>query len=119
MREKIYKVLNKVYGAILIVAFFAGILPLIPFVIALIVGGPTGEAISVFLYNEYYPWVISASAISVVVGWIALYFLKDEKTSKKKNKEANKEEETSEQSVQEDSRNLESAAEDTPQNDEK
>ncbi len=119
MREKIYKVLNKIYGAILVVAFFAGILPLVPFIIALIIGGPTGEAISVFLYNEYYPWVISAAAISVLVGWITLYFLKDEKASKKKNKEKNKEEETSEHNIEADSQNIESPAENTTQNYEK
>lgn len=123
MREKIYNVLNKIYGTILIVAFFAGLLPLVPFIIALIIGGPTGEAISVFLYNEYYPWVIAASAISVLVGWIALYFLKDDKASKKKNKDKNKdknkEEEASEHNIEADSQNVESPTENTTQNHEK
>ena len=73
MREKIYNVLNKIYGAILIVSFFAGVLPLIPFVVAVIIGGSTGEAISVFIFDKYYPWVIAASAISVFIGWIAMY----------------------------------------------
>ena len=73
MKEKIYKILNKIYGAILAISFFAGLLPIIPFIIAIIVGGPIGEAISVFLYKEYYPWVIAAASISVLVGWIAMY----------------------------------------------
>ena len=92
MREKIYNVLNKIYGAILIVAFFAGILPLIPFVVALIIGGDTGEAICVFLYNDYYPWVVASSAIAVFIGWISLYFLKNEKKNLKDKAKTNTQE---------------------------
>lgn len=89
MREKIYNVLNKIYGAILIVAFFAGVLPLIPFIVAIIVGGEVGEAISVFIYKSYYPWVVAASAIAVLIGWISLYFLKNEKKGIKDKAKAN------------------------------
>ena len=49
MREKVYDVLKKLYGITMTVAFFGGLLPLLPFIIALIVGGGeggTGEAIS-------------------------------------------------------------------------
>ena len=83
MREKIYNVLNKVYGVILFISFVAGILPIIPFIIALIIGGPQGEAISVFLYKQYYPRVAASAAISVFVGWIASYFLKNDSKKKK------------------------------------
>ena len=78
MREKIYNVLNKIYGILLIVSFFAGLLPLIPFIIAIIIGGESGEAISLFVYNQYYPWVIATAAVSVLIGWIASYFKKAE-----------------------------------------
>lgn len=88
MRERIYNVLNKIYGVILMVAFFAGIVPILPFIIAIFLGGTTGEAISVFLYEEYYPWIISASAIAVFIGWIALYFIKDKKAVKNGETEA-------------------------------
>ncbi len=73
MREKIYKFLNKTYGILMSISFFAGGIPLIPFIIALIVGGKTGEAISVFLYKEYYPRVIIIGSIAIVVGLIAMY----------------------------------------------
>ena len=73
MREKIYKILNKTYGILMSVSFFAGGIPLIPFIIALIVGGKTGEAISVFLSEKYYPWVIILGSISIVIGLIAMY----------------------------------------------
>ena len=82
MRDKVYEVLNKVYGGILIVSFFAGVLPLIPFIVAIVIGGEMGESISIFLYKQYYPWVIAAAAISVVIGWIASYVKK--KPAKKK-----------------------------------
>lgn len=73
MREKIYKILNKIYGVLMSVSFFAGFLPVIPFVIAIIIGGEAGEKIALFLYNEYYPWVIIVGSIAVVVGLIAMY----------------------------------------------
>lgn len=73
MREKIFKALNKTYGILMFISFFAGGLPLIPFIIALIAGGKTGEAISVFLIDKYYPWVIVCGSVAIVVGLIAMY----------------------------------------------
>ena len=73
MREKLYNALNKTYGMLMSISFFAGGIPLIPFIIALIVGGKTGEAISVFLYDKYYPWVIIIGSVAIVVGLIAMY----------------------------------------------
>ena len=84
MRKKLYDVLNKIYGAILMVSFFAGLLPLIAFVVAIIIGGEIGEAVSVFLYEKYYPWVIVCAAFSVVIGWIASYVNPDNKKSHEK-----------------------------------
>lgn len=73
MREKLYKALNKAYGILMSVSFFAGGIPLIPFIIALIVGGKTGEAISVFLIDKYYPWVILLGSVAIIVGLLAMY----------------------------------------------
>ena len=73
MREKLYKILNKIYGLTLFISFFAGLLPIIPFVIAIVIGGSTGETISLFLYKQYYPCVIALSAIAVIIGWVAMY----------------------------------------------
>ncbi len=83
MREKVFNILNKVYGIMMTISFFAGGLPLIPFIIALIVGGKTGEAISVFLYEKYYPWVIVIGSLAIVVGLIAMYIGKLEGLSVK------------------------------------
>ena len=76
MREKIYNVLNKIYGILMTVAFFAGIIPLIPFVVAIIIGGTTGEAISLFLYENVYPWIIALASIAIIIGLIAMYVKK-------------------------------------------
>lgn len=73
MREKICKLLRKVYGILMSVSFFGGVLPLIPFIIALILGGEAGEKIAVFLKEAYYPWVIVIGSIAIVIGLIAMY----------------------------------------------
>jgi hypothetical protein len=73
MREKLYKVLNRIYGILMSISFFAGVLPLIPFLFAIIVGGQLGESISVFLHKQYYPWVILIGSIAIVFGLIAMY----------------------------------------------
>lgn len=84
MRKKIYYTLKKIYGVIMTVSFFAGILPLLPFIYAIIVGGEMGAKISVFLYKEFYPWVIALASIAVIIGLIAMYIGKKEGLSVKK-----------------------------------
>ena len=83
MREKIYEVLKKIYGITMTIAFFGGVLPLIPFIIAIIMGGEGGESLAVFLYKQYYPWVIALASISVLIGLIAMYAGKKEAMSTK------------------------------------
>ena len=87
MRKKIYGILNKIYGILLTVSFFAGFLPLLPFIVAIIIGGAdggAGEAIALFLKNQYYPWVIALASISVVIGLVAMYIGKLEGLSVKR-----------------------------------
>ena len=86
MREKIYNVLKKLYGITMTVAFFGGVLPLIPFIVAIIIGGGAGgagETVAVWLYKQYYPWVIALASISVVIGLIAMYVSGQEALSSK------------------------------------
>ena len=73
MREKIYNILNKLYGVIMFVGFFAGIIPVIPFIIALCIGGPVGEEIAIFLADEFYPVVFAFASIAVLVGVVGMY----------------------------------------------
>ena len=90
MRQKIYEVLNKIYGILMTVSFFGGFLPLIPFVIAILIGGQTGEAIAVFLYKSYYPWVILLGSMAVLIGLVAKYVGKLEGLSVKSEGKKNK-----------------------------
>ena len=83
MREKLFNALKKMYGIMMSVSFFAGGLPLIPFIIALIIGGNIGEAISVFLVDKYYPWVIILGSLAIVIGLVAMYIGKLEGLSVK------------------------------------
>jgi len=73
MRKKIFEILNKTYGILMSISFFAGLLPLLPFLFALIVGGELAENIAVFLHKQYYPWVIIIGSIAIVIGLIAMY----------------------------------------------
>lgn len=86
MREKIYKVLQKLYGITMTVAFFGGVVPLVPFIVAIIIGGGeggTGEAIGTWLYKQYYPWIIALASIAVLFGLAAMYVGKQEAFSTK------------------------------------
>ena len=83
MSKKIYKVLNRAYAIMMFVSFFAGFIPVIPFIIALFVGGEVGKAIYDFFFNQYYPWVIALGSFSIVVGLIAMYVGKIEDMSLK------------------------------------
>ena len=78
MREKLFNILNKIYGILMFVGFFAGFIPFIPYVIAIIVGGEFGESITLFLYNQYYPIVFVIVSIAVLIGVIAMYVNKKE-----------------------------------------
>ena len=77
-------------------SFFGGFLPLIPFIFAIIVGGELGENISIFLYKQYYPWVIIIGSFAIIIGLIAMYVGKLEGLSVKK-VSANKEDDNTEQ----------------------
>ena len=83
MSKKIYRILNKIYATTMFASFFAGFLPLIPFVVALFIGGDVGAAIYKFLFNDYFPWVIALGSFSIIVGLIAMYVGKIEDLSLK------------------------------------
>lgn len=83
MRQKLYNILNKIYGIMMTISFFAGILPLIPFIVAIIIGGDIGANISNFLYKQFYPWVIVIGSVAILVGLVAMYVGKIEGLSVK------------------------------------
>ena len=71
--KKFSEILTKIYGILMTVSFFGGIVPLIPYVIAMIIGGPTGETIAVFLYKQVYPWIIALGSVAVLIGMVDVY----------------------------------------------
>ncbi|MBQ7116480.1 MAG: hypothetical protein IJN94_08700 [Clostridia bacterium] len=71
--KKFNDVLGKIYGIMMTASFFGGIVPLIPFIIALFVGGDFGETVSLFIYNKFYPWVIAIGSLAVLVGLVHTY----------------------------------------------
>lgn len=86
MRQKIEKILQKIYGITLTISFFAGLLPLVPFIVALFIGGGkggTGEMIATWLYKQYYPWVIALASIAILIGLVSMYVGKKEAFSTK------------------------------------
>lgn len=83
MNKKIYRILNKTYAALMFASFFAGFLPVLPFIAALFIGGEVGPAIYKFLFSDYYPWVIALGSVSVLVGLVAMYVGKIEDLSLK------------------------------------
>lgn len=83
MRKKIYDILNKIYAVTMTASFFAGLLPVFVFVAAIIIGGEKGEGIAIFLYNDYYKWVIFAASVSILIGLAAMYVGKKEGLSVK------------------------------------
>lgn len=84
MRKKIFNALNTAYGVLMSISFFGGLIPVFPFIFAIIVGGQLGESIAVFLHKQYYPWVIIVGSIAIIIGLIAMYVGKLEGLSIKK-----------------------------------
>ena len=94
MRKKIFDILNKIYGILMTISFFGGLLPLIPFLFAIVVGGELGESLTIFFHKQYYPWVIMIGSVAIVFGLIAMYVGKLEGLSVKSVSADNKKEDT-------------------------
>ena len=102
MNKKIYAVLNKIYAVLMFASFFAGFVPVIPFIVALIIGGDTGAAIYKFLFSDYFPWVIAVGSLSIIVGLVAMYIAKIEDLSLKSMEKKPADEEKTEEMKEED-----------------
>ncbi len=89
MKTKFYQIIKNTYAVLMMISFFAGGLPIIPFIITLILGGNIGSKISVFLIKDYYPCVIILASIAVLIGLVALYINKNFGFSVKELKKSN------------------------------
>lgn len=73
MREKLYNFFNKAYGILMSIAFWGGIIPLVPYIVLICAGGPVAEKIAVFMYSQYYKWIIISASVAIVFGLIGMY----------------------------------------------
>lgn len=77
--EKITKILDTVYGWGIMLALFLGGMTFFGYLAAFIIGGETSTAISTFIYKSFFPVVIYAANIIVILGLVNMY-LKREKS---------------------------------------
>lgn len=70
---RIAKVLDNVYGWGIMLALFLGGLTFFGFLIAFIIGGETAVIIATFIYKSFFPVVIYATNIIVILGLISMY----------------------------------------------
>jgi len=90
MKEKVIGFFENIFGYGILVALFGGGLSFFGFLAALIIGGPTAEAISTFVYKQYLPIMIYISTSMILLGLVIMYLKKDHAlTSSKKQKKKN------------------------------
>lgn len=73
MKEKIDRVLRRLFSLFLVMAMLGGGIIFIMFLVALIVGGDLGESIAISARGTIMPFFIRSASISVLVGLISLY----------------------------------------------
>ena len=71
--KKISEVLRFIFGWGIYISLFAGGLTFFGFVVALILGGDTGTAISLFISKEVFPVIINISTVMVLLGLVIMY----------------------------------------------
>lgn len=70
---KISKISLTVFSICILVTLFASVLGFLGYIVALFIGGDTATAICMFIYNDYFPWLIQISAIGVGFGLLGMY----------------------------------------------
>ena len=71
--KKISEVLRFIFGWGIYISLFAGGLTFFGFVVALILGGDTGTAISLFISKQVFPVIINISTVMVLLGLVIMY----------------------------------------------
>lgn len=77
--KKLSNGLKTLYGYGIVAALFLGGATVLGFIAAIIIGGETGTAIATFIYKGFFPRLIIASDIIVLIGLAGMY-LAGEKT---------------------------------------
>ncbi len=89
--KKLSDIIKTIFGYGIMACLFAGGLTFFGFVVALIIGGDTGAAISIFIQKSIFPVIIYTSVIMVLLGLVAMY-LAGEKALTPEKKHAKKHE---------------------------
>lgn len=63
------------------ISIFAGAVGFAGFVIALIIGGESGAALSISIKSVWFPFVIKLTSVAVGLGLVGMYFGKEEALS--------------------------------------
>ena len=71
--KKISKSLKTIFGYGIMLCLFLGGFSFFGYVAALFIGGETAAVICEFIYKAFYPVVIKASVIFVLLGLVAMY----------------------------------------------
>lgn len=87
-RTEVAALLNKVFGWGVYICLIAGGLASFGFMIGIIMGGPSAEALAVFIQKQYFPIVIRATSITIGIGLIGMYLGKMQALSLTAEKEA-------------------------------
>ena len=76
MKEKLKKisdVFKVIFGYGIMIVLFLGGLTFFAYVVAIIIGGDTGLAISTWVYIKFIPVIIYASTILILFGLLTMY----------------------------------------------
>lgn len=76
MKKKIEYIIESVFSLSLIIAILGGGIIFLMFIVALIMGGSTGEMIAVNASEKVMPYFIRAASISILAGLIYVYMNK-------------------------------------------
>lgn len=65
--------INFIFGWGVYVCLLAGGITFFGFMLALLIGGDTGQSLSIFLHRQYFPLVIRATSFIIILGLIGMY----------------------------------------------
>ena len=85
--KKLISSLEWIFGVILFLTLLGGVIMVFGFIIALIIGGGTATAMSVFIQGTLLKWLAAATTIDFFLGLVVMY-LRHEKAMTVENSES-------------------------------
>lgn len=79
--KKFVSTLKKIFGALILLCFFAGALSLAGYIVALFIGGETATNICTFVFSTYLPYVIKTTTVVVFIGLLIMYLEKQKSSA--------------------------------------